>query len=119
MRTSAIWMALGLCGLLSTSACAAVQKLEKEVQHDMKQVQDIKKTVDAVKKGDLSGAADTALEAAVKGALTKNAKTRTAAFGIDAKGGHVTLSGKVDGDVKKEAETVVKGLPGVTKVTFK
>jgi osmotically-inducible protein OsmY len=112
-------MALGLCGLLSTSACAAVQKLEKEAQADLKTVQDVKKGVDAAKKGDLSGAADSALEAAVKGALTKNAKTRTAAFNIEVKSGHVTLGGKVDGDVKKEAETVVKGVPGVSKVTFK
>jgi osmotically-inducible protein OsmY len=112
-------MAIGLCGLLGTSACAAVQKLEKEAQADLKTVQDVKKGVDAAKKGDLGGAADAALESAVKGALTKNAKTRTASFEISAKSGHVTLKGKADAEMKKEAETTVKAVPGVTKVEFK
>lgn len=119
MRTSAIWMMLGLCGALSSTGCAKMAAIEKEVKSDLKTAQDVKKEVDAVKKGDVGAGADAALEIAVKGALTKDAKTKGAGIDVDAKGGVVTLKGSAAGDVKSEAERVAKGVPGVSKVVNK
>jgi len=120
MRTATIWKMLGLCvALSSTTACAKMAAIEKEVKADVKQAQSIKKEVDAVKKGDVGAGADAALEVAVKGALTKDAKTKGAGIDVDAKGGVVTLTGSASADVKAEAEKVAKGVPGVSKVVNK
>jgi hypothetical protein len=111
-------MVIGLCGALSTAACSSAQmaELKKEVVADVKQAQEIKKGVEAAKKGDLNAAGDTATVTAVKSALTKNEKTRTAGIEVEAKSGTVTLKGKADDATAAEAEKVAKGIPGVTKV---
>jgi hypothetical protein len=116
MRTSAMWMCFALLGLVPATGCSSMKELGKEAQSGLEQAKDIKGSVDAIKKGDMSAAGDVALVSAVKGALTKNDKTRAAAIEVEAKGGVVTLKGKVAADIAAEAEKTAKGVPGVSKV---
>ncbi len=118
MRFGMIWATLGLSAALASMGCATMKKVEKEAVADLKQAGDIKKEVEAIKKGDVNAVGDASLEVAVKGALTKNDKTKSAGIQVDAKDGVVYLKGNMSADVKTEAEKVAKGVPGVTKVSF-
>jgi osmotically-inducible protein OsmY len=102
MRTTAMWMVIGLCGV-SMFGCAAMQKEEKAIQAD----------VSDIKKGGIGGAADDAMKAAVTAALVKDDKADAAKIQVEAKSGVVTLKGSGD---KALAEKIAKGVPGVTKV---
>ncbi len=104
MRFTTIFTVLGVCGLLAGTGCATVQKVEKEVQSE------VKKNPNALK-----GMEDDALLAAAKVELGKNAKTKGHNFDVSVKAGVVTLKGTGPADAKAEAEKAVK-VPGVTKV---
>jgi osmotically-inducible protein OsmY len=101
MRFSTIFTVLGVCCALGGTGCASVQKMEKQVQ-------------DEVKKN--PAVADEALTVAAKAELAKNAKTKGAGFDVSVKGGVATLTGSGPADAKAEAEKAIK-VPGVTKVT--
>jgi osmotically-inducible protein OsmY len=104
MRALTIGMVLGVSGLLAATGCASVQKVEGEVQTEMK------KNPNALK-----GAEDGALLVAAKAELAKNDKTKSHGFDVAVKGGVVTLKGTGPADAKAEAEKAVK-VPGVSKV---
>lgn len=104
MRVRMIGLVIGAAALLSATGCASVQKVEGEVQAELK------KNPNALK-----GAEDGALTVAAKAELAKSDKTKSHNFDVTVKGGVVTLKGTGPADAKAEAEKIVK-VPGVTKV---
>lgn len=111
MRTSVTWMMLGLCGLLTTTACATMKEVQKVAQ------QEVKKEVAAVKKGEVGAIGAVGLGVAVNKKLADDAALKGANIDADVKDTTVHLKGTATAEQKAHAEKVVKELPGVTKVT--
>jgi len=113
MRTSATWMMFGLCGVLATTACASIKKLEKQAEAN---VPGLKKEINAIKKGDVSTISGPALTVAVNNALSKDAGTKDAKIDVEVKGTVVHLKGTVTAEQKTHAEKIAGDVTGVTKV---
>ena len=144
MRSTAITMVLGLCGVLSFG-CAEVKSMEKEAVSAAKSAEksgalkDVEKAVEKKvegkkdddkkddKKADKPAAAadkkdDKPAAADAKGGddVERAVASAVASHGVkaDVKGGVVTLTGKVPtAKDKSELEATVKKIKGVTKVT--
>ena len=119
MRVSAIWGVLAVSGLVALTGCGSMEKMAKEAQAEAKEVGDVKKNVEAAKKGDLSAGADAATVIAVKAELAKDPATKAHNFNVESKGGEVTISGSGPADAKTKAEGIAKGVKGVSKVNNK
>src|SRR4051794_20969153 len=100
MRFSTICMVFGVCGLLSVTSCASVQKMEKEVKAELKDVKaaDIKKDIEAVKKGEAPAAHDAKKDDAKKDDAKKDDAKKDASHDTTAK----------KDDVKKDASHETK-----------
>ena len=111
MRTSATWMVLGLCGLLTTTACATMKEVGKVAQ------QEVKKEVTAVKKGEVGSLGAVGLSAAINKKISDDAALKGSNIDVEVKDNNtVHLKGTATAEQKTHAEKVVKDIPGVTKV---
>ena len=142
MRSTAISMVLGMCGVLSFG-CAEVQKVEKEASSVAKQEEkngDLNKATKAAedkieKKDPKADAKDPKADAKVDskadakgdakpeaggGDVEAGVKSAVGSHGVkvDVKGGEVKLSGNVSSAKdKSDVEAAVKKVKGVTKVS--
>jgi osmotically-inducible protein OsmY len=104
-------MVLGLCGLLTTTACATMKEVEKAAEKE------VKKEVTAVKKGEVGSIGGAALSVAIQKKISDDATLKGSNIDVEVKDNNtVHLKGSASAEQKEHAEKVVKDIPGVTKV---